>query len=139
MNIVKRILNTNVQNFGDARRSARYTVAMANDEHADQELLDTEKIRTLREAMGLTQEKAAVKAGFKGRAAWSNFESGRQTAITLGTLAKLALVLEVEARDLLKPGPFPAARRRFGIKGEAEDEAMSRSVGAALDRRGPSR
>ena len=80
------------------------------EEVGEESHLEVGKIRELREGLGLTQEQAGTTAGFKnGRQAWNHFESGRQARITLSTLWKLAAVLRVEARDLLKPGPLPAA------------------------------
>jgi transcriptional regulator with XRE-family HTH domain len=64
-------------------------------------MLNTAKIRALREKRGLTQAAAATAAGFKGRQAWWNIEAGRQGAITLATLQKVARVLGVRPKDLL--------------------------------------
>ena len=66
------------------------------------ELINTDKIRSLREANGLSQEGAANKAGLSGRARWSEVESGRLTNITMDTLSKIAKALGVKAKDLLK-------------------------------------
>ena len=79
---------------------------MASAEEEGESLLDVAKVKSLREGLELSQGDAAVRAGFKGRQAWNNIESGRQATVSLATLAKLALVLKVQARDLLKPGPF---------------------------------
>lgn len=86
---------------------------MATDREpcGEESLLDVERIAARREELGLTQEQAAERAGFKGRQAWNNIEGGRQTAVSLATLCKLALALEVEARELLKPGPKSVPRR----------------------------
>jgi len=67
--------------------------------------LDHEKLKALREQLGLTQEAIAERAGFKSRQAWNNLESGRQSGITLHTLDKIATALGVDARDLLTPKP----------------------------------
>jgi transcriptional regulator with XRE-family HTH domain len=64
--------------------------------------LDVDKIKSLREKLGLTQEAAAERAGFQSRQAWNNIESGRQAKITLQTLDKIADALGVKAKDLLK-------------------------------------
>jgi transcriptional regulator with XRE-family HTH domain len=64
-------------------------------------VLDLEKIKQLREKLGLTQEQAAHRAGFKSRQAWFNIESGGQSP-SLATLDKIAAALGVKARDLLK-------------------------------------
>lgn len=65
-------------------------------------MLDTEKIKALREKLGLTQEQAANKAGLESRQAWNKIEAGRQPSITLTTLDKIAAALGVKAKDLLK-------------------------------------
>ena len=75
------------------------------------------KVKALREGMGLTQEEAATRAGFRGRQAWNNIESGRQATISLATLAKLAAVFGVDARELLKAGAAACAKSR--AKGKA--------------------
>jgi transcriptional regulator with XRE-family HTH domain len=64
--------------------------------------LDTDKIKSLREKLGLTQEQAAERAGFKTRQAWNNIESGRQASIGLSTLDKIATALGTTAKNLLK-------------------------------------
>jgi transcriptional regulator with XRE-family HTH domain len=64
--------------------------------------LDTDKIKYLREKLGLTQEQAAERAGFKTRQAWNNIESGRQASISLATLEKIASALGTTAKKLLK-------------------------------------
>src|SRR4051794_29285854 len=82
---------------------------MAADDDDGESHLDTDKLRILREGLGMTQEQAGAAAGFRSaRQAWNHFESGRQSRITLATLWKLAAALKVEARELLKPGPLPA-------------------------------
>lgn len=65
-------------------------------------MLDTEKIKALREKLKITQDEAAKRAGFKSRQAWNNIESGRQASISLATLDKIAEALGCKARDLLK-------------------------------------
>jgi transcriptional regulator with XRE-family HTH domain len=61
-----------------------------------------EKIRELRESLGLTQEQAAKLAGMKGKAQWSELERGRYKSMTVTTLERVAAALGVKARDLLK-------------------------------------
>jgi transcriptional regulator with XRE-family HTH domain len=68
----------------------------------DMGILDTDKIRTLREGRGLSQEEAATLAGLSGRARWSEVESGRLVNITMETLEKMAKALGVKAKELLK-------------------------------------
>lgn len=65
--------------------------------------LDCAKIRQLREALGLSQDQAAAKAGFvAGRQYWYNIESGNRTNIKIDTLERIAAALGVKAKDLLK-------------------------------------
>ncbi len=65
--------------------------------------LDCEKIKQLRERLGLSQADAAVKAGFKaGRQYWYNIESGQRINIKIETLERIAAALGVKAKDLLK-------------------------------------
>ena len=65
--------------------------------------LDTQKIRQLRDKLGISQEEAARRAGFKsGRQAWHNIESGLRPNIELATLEAIAKALGVKAADLLK-------------------------------------
>lgn len=65
-------------------------------------MLDTDKIRVLREKAGLTQELAAKAAGKASRQWWNNIESGKQLNIGLSTLNEIAQVLKTSAKDLLK-------------------------------------
>ncbi len=65
-------------------------------------MLDTEKIKKLREQLGLTQEQAAKKAGLSSRQAWNNIEAGRQPKLQLDILENIAKALGVKAKDLLK-------------------------------------
>lgn len=64
--------------------------------------MNTDKIKTLRERLGLSQDDAARKAGFKGRQYWYNIESGKRTNIKIDTLEAIAKALGVKAADLLK-------------------------------------
>jgi len=64
--------------------------------------LHVEKIKRLREQLGLTQEEAAKRAGLKGRQAWSNVENGWLTNPTLKTVENVARALGVKARDILR-------------------------------------
>lgn len=65
-------------------------------------MLDTEKVRQLREKRGLTQEDAAKAAGLANRQQWYLIESGQRANITLETLDKMAAALGVKGKDLLK-------------------------------------
>jgi transcriptional regulator with XRE-family HTH domain len=65
--------------------------------------LDCEKIKRLRERLGLSMADAAEKAGFSaGRQAWYNIESGQRTNIKIETLERIAKALGVKAADLLR-------------------------------------
>lgn len=65
-------------------------------------MLDTDKLRKLRERLELTQEEAAQKAGLRSRQHWNKIENDKEGAITLATLDKIASALGVKAKDLLK-------------------------------------
>ncbi|HEY7087446.1 MAG TPA: helix-turn-helix transcriptional regulator [Tepidisphaeraceae bacterium] len=65
-------------------------------------VLDTKRIKSLRERGGLTLADAARAAGFSSRQGWHNVESGKQTNIKLGTLNRIAKALKTSAKDLLK-------------------------------------
>lgn len=64
-------------------------------------MLDTEKIRSRRERIGLTQSEAAERAGVS-RQRWNDVESGRKKNIELDTLDAIAKALGCKAKDLLK-------------------------------------
>ena len=65
-------------------------------------MLDTEKLKRLRERAGLTLEAVAQKAGFGNRQQWYLIESGARANIKLDTLDKIAAAVGVKAKDLLK-------------------------------------
>jgi transcriptional regulator with XRE-family HTH domain len=65
-------------------------------------LLDTGKIKKLREGARLSQADAAKKAGIGTRQRWHGIESGANTNIELDTLERVAKALGVKAKDLLK-------------------------------------
>ena len=65
-------------------------------------MLNTKKMREKRQALGLTQQEAAEKAGFGDRQRWSDIESGRRSNVTIETLEQIAKTLGVKACDLLK-------------------------------------
>jgi transcriptional regulator with XRE-family HTH domain len=64
--------------------------------------LDTDKIKALREKLGLSQAEAAERAGFAGRQNWYQLESGRAKNPTLDTITAVARALGVKPKDLLK-------------------------------------
>lgn len=70
--------------------------------HGRSTILDTGKIRGLREQAGLTQQQAAEKAGLESRQRWHQIESGSTPNIELDTLDRIAKALGVKAKDLLK-------------------------------------
>ncbi len=63
--------------------------------------IDTDKIRRLRESLGLTQAEAARRAGIPFQN-WNDVEHGRRPNLTVATLERIAAALGVKARDLLK-------------------------------------
>ena len=64
--------------------------------------LDANKIRELRKALDMNQRDAAKRAGLPGPQFWSDMENGRRANLTIETLERVAKVLGVHARDLLK-------------------------------------
>jgi transcriptional regulator with XRE-family HTH domain len=64
--------------------------------------VDIEKIVRLRKSLGLTQEQCGHAAGIGGRQEWNRIERGRRGGITVETLERIAQVLGVHAKDLLK-------------------------------------
>lgn len=65
--------------------------------------LDKEKIKALREKLGLTFDQAAKKGGLSGGAGdWWRIEAGKRKNLTLETLDRIAHALGVQAKDLLK-------------------------------------
>jgi transcriptional regulator with XRE-family HTH domain len=64
--------------------------------------LDIDKIKALREKLGLTQAQAAEKAGLTGRQSWSVLETGLRSNPSLRMIERIAGALGVKARDLLK-------------------------------------
>jgi transcriptional regulator with XRE-family HTH domain len=65
-------------------------------------MLDTKRMRELREAAGLTQAQAAKRAGWDDKQFWWHIESGDRADVTLSVLARIAKALKVRPRDLLK-------------------------------------
>lgn len=63
--------------------------------------VDLQKIKQLREKLGLTQEQAARAAGFKTRQSWNLIESGKHIP-RVDTLERVADALGVKAKDLLR-------------------------------------
>jgi transcriptional regulator with XRE-family HTH domain len=66
------------------------------------DMLDTKRMRELREAAGLTQAQAAKRAGWDDKQFWWHIESGDRADVTLSVLARIAKALKVRPRDLLK-------------------------------------
>jgi transcriptional regulator with XRE-family HTH domain len=82
-----------------------------------------DKIRELRNALSLTQQDAADRAGFgepNGKMRWNNIERGRYADLRLHTLEAVASALGVQVAELLvpielnRPGPasHPPTRDR---------------------------
>ena len=69
-------------------------------------LLDTDKIRGTRTKMRLTQAEAATAAGLADRRAWRAIESGQESNPTLECLARVAQVLGLTPRQIIKPDPI---------------------------------
>jgi transcriptional regulator with XRE-family HTH domain len=65
-------------------------------------VLNNQRIKTLRKKKGLTMEQAARAAGLKTRQAWARIEAGGQPNLGIQLLARVAGVLGVKAKDLLK-------------------------------------
>ncbi len=65
-------------------------------------MLDLVKLKSLREKKNLTQEQAALAAGFSGKSYWNNIETGRVKDPQLSTIEAVARALGVKAKDLLK-------------------------------------
>lgn len=65
-------------------------------------MLDIEKIRRLREKLGMTQEEAAKKAGMASRQEWNHVEKGRRPKLQIDILERIAMALGVKDKDLLK-------------------------------------
>ena len=63
--------------------------------------LDHEKLKSLRNAAGLTQQQAAEACEMGGRQAWNDYESGRKPSPNLSTLEKFADLFKVDVCDLL--------------------------------------
>lgn len=64
--------------------------------------IDIEKIKSLREKKGLTQQEAAEAAGLEIKQRWNQIETGRTNNVTVETLEAVAKALGVKAKDLLK-------------------------------------
>jgi transcriptional regulator with XRE-family HTH domain len=65
-------------------------------------MLDLAKVKSLRAKAGLTQQRAAERAGLGTRQSWNAIESGRKANVTLEVLDKIAKALNVKSRELLK-------------------------------------
>jgi transcriptional regulator with XRE-family HTH domain len=64
--------------------------------------LDYKKIRELRLALGKSMPQCAEEAGMNGRGDWYKVEAGKTTNLTIDKLERMASVLGVSAKDLLK-------------------------------------
>jgi transcriptional regulator with XRE-family HTH domain len=77
------------------------------------------RIKTLREAQGLTQESFAERAGLKYKH-YQAIEAGRKPKIQLPTLIKIAEACDMKPHELLNfdlnPAPSPLALASFAQK-----------------------
>ncbi len=64
--------------------------------------IDSEKVKRLRERLGLSLQGAADKAGFKSRQQWHSIELGKVPNPTVDTAQRIAKALSVKVDDLLK-------------------------------------
>jgi len=64
--------------------------------------IDIEKIKRLREKLGLTLDEAAKRAGLTNRQFWHGIENGTRHNLTVETLEKVAAALNTKAKNLLK-------------------------------------
>jgi transcriptional regulator with XRE-family HTH domain len=67
-----------------------------------EDVLNLKMLKERRQELGLTMEQAAQKAGLSSKGHWSDIESGRKSAITVGTLVSIAKALDVDVQELLK-------------------------------------
>lgn len=66
-------------------------------------MFDAECAERRRLELGLTQEKAAERAGLAGgRQKWNDIVSGRKANLTLRTLDRIARALRCSPKDLVK-------------------------------------
>jgi len=91
------------------------------------------RIRALREAKGLTQERFAEKAGL-GYKYYQSVEAGRKRDIRISTLEKLSKALELELWQLLKFDIEPAALIDEPVKAGRRAAAKT-GTGKAVKRR----
>jgi transcriptional regulator with XRE-family HTH domain len=69
---------------------------------ADMLKLDVARMRSLREAAGLSQTQAAKNAGMTV-SRWNDIESGGRSNVTIETLGLIAKSISVDPRELLTP------------------------------------
>lgn len=65
--------------------------------------VDRDKIRELREDLGLTQAQAAKRAGFHGHQQWYAVESGKRLDPSVSTIQRIATALGVTIDELVTP------------------------------------
>jgi transcriptional regulator with XRE-family HTH domain len=75
---------------------------------------DPNKLKQRREQTGLTQEEAAIRAGWKrvtGRIAWAELEIGKYANPRISKLEAAAVALECLVDDLLTKAPRQKRKR----------------------------
>lgn len=64
--------------------------------------IDRDEIKRRREALGLTMEEAAQRAGFSGRQRWNGIEKGERQEVAFSTIVAVAKALGCTCDDLIK-------------------------------------
>ena len=100
--VVNKKIRFYADNFLACLRICAYTAKMSTTtlESPSMQTLDRAKIKTLREAMKLTQAEAAKRAGMT-LTRWNDVESGGRANVTIDTLGRMADALECTSQDLL--------------------------------------
>lgn len=66
-------------------------------------MLDTKKLREIREVKGLTMAAAAKATGISSAQAWEKIENGDGLSLTLRSLNRISEGLKIPAKELLLP------------------------------------
>jgi transcriptional regulator with XRE-family HTH domain len=81
------------------------------------EYVNRERIRTAREAQGLSMDEAGARAGFKGQRPghqWNKIENGTSADPQISTLYRIAAALELELTEILVDPP--KGLRKAGVR-----------------------